>query len=315
MDRRLIGALLVAAVVAAATVIPARDGLRISGDPIAIELPSDPKVGDCVFTGAGNSDVKAGTLDRSTFTTLSANEVESRGPDSVVIGKCNGQPSIGEIAEIRYAHVDGDSLRPPTEDCRGAGLRYAGLVPADGGYALPDHSTTDPVQWNFSLDLPNAWMLPSAPLQAAGKEWAACVIAAGSLALYQGRILGAYNGGRLPDEFGTCWDAREISAAIHAVDCGQPHVAELMAIGSVHDRTTTTPARISNSCNRLAARVLGRTDPTAAGGLAVQVSPEFSDTAPRTTESLTIVCFVVPVQQSLTGTLVGLGDRPLPLSS
>ena len=49
MDRRLIGALLVVAVVAVAIVVPARDGLRIAGRGTTIDLPADPQVGDCLL--------------------------------------------------------------------------------------------------------------------------------------------------------------------------------------------------------------------------------------------------------------------------
>jgi hypothetical protein len=65
----------------------------------------------------------------------------------------------------------------------------------------------------------------------------------------------------------------------------------------------------------LAARVIGRADPTAGGHLVVGVSPDPGDTILYTIPSLEIVCYLMPDDHSLTGTLVGLGDQPIPFTT
>ena len=186
-------------------------------------------------------------------------------------------------------------------------LRYAGLVRTEAGYVLPGQRTTDPVSWSFSINLRSGWMMPSAPLRAVGQTWAACVVASPVTDQYLGRVATAYGGGRLPDEFGTCWNSRDVSAGVTPVDCGSPHLSELIAVGTVRDRATATTASVISSCRNLAASVIGRSDPTASGNLAVHISPRSIESSQPAANPLTTVCYVVPTGHSLTGTLVGLG--------
>ena len=74
------------------------------------------------------------------------------------------------------------------------------------------------------------------------------------------------------------------------------------------------PTEISGSCQSLAAEVMGRSDPTADGGLAVRIDPDAADSLRWTREAMGVVCYVAPSAHSLTGTLVGLRDRPVPYS-
>ena len=100
---------------------------------------------------------------------------------------------------------------------------------------------------------------------------------------------------------------------MHKVDCAEPHLAELIAIGNVA-RDDVNPTEISGSCQSLAAEVMGRSDPTADGGLTVLIDPDAADSLRWTREAMGVVCYVVPNAHSLTGTLVGLRDRPVPYS-
>jgi len=286
MDRRLIGALLVVAVVAVAIVVPARDGLRVAGRATAIDLPADPGIGDCLLVNAS-------------------------------FGPCTGQPALGEVVSIVTASGrDQDRLLRADSsgtNCRAAALTYAGLTAVDGRYVPRDHLQPDPVNWKFSINLRTSWVLPTAQQRAAGRTWAACVVGPGDGGSYAGGLADAYSGGRLPDVYGVCWNSREVSVAIKKVDCAEPHLAELIAIGNVaqHD---VTPTQISGSCRQLAAQVLGRPDPTADGGLAVLIDPDATDSLRWTREAMGVVCYLVPNAHSLTGTLVGLADRPVPYS-
>lgn len=317
--RRLVGALLVVAVVATALVIPALDGLRIAGRPAAIELPADPRVGDCVFAAAGN----AGSEPDLTFATAMiplprSDQLHTPDAIGVAFGPCTGQLIVGEVVAIATAEDSqraGVSTTVAGEGCRAQALRHAGLVPRDDDYALPDQVATDPVEWDVSINLPTTWVVPSAVLQSSGRTWTACVVTTKYMTEYRGRVAGAYSGGRLPDAFGTCWNSREVRVAARTVNCGDPHLAELTAVGTVADRATTGASNIRSSCERLSAGVMGREDPTASGVLGVSIAPDYYDSTAWSTRSLNIVCYIVPTEHSLAGTLVGLGDRPVPLAS
>jgi hypothetical protein len=286
MDRRLIGALLVVAVVAVAVVVPARDGLRIAGRAVTIDLPADPGVGDCLLVTAS-------------------------------FGPCAGRQVLGEVVSIVTATSDPYDRPVRAEssgtDCRAAALTYAGLTAIDGRYVPRHYQQPDPVNWKFSINVRTSWVLPTALQRAAGRTWAACIVEPAEGSSYVGGLTEAYSGGRLPDAYGVCWSSREVGVAMHKVNCAEPHLAELLAIGNVA-RDDVNPTEISGSCQSLAAEVMGRPDPTADGGLTVLIDPDAADSFRWTREAMGVVCYVVPTAHSLTGSLVGLGDRPVPYS-
>jgi hypothetical protein len=122
----------------------------------------------------------------------------------------------------------------------------------------------------------------------------------------------AFDGGKLPDGFGFCW-AQSMPSAKGAVACGGRHLAELVSLGTIPDGAAIAPADIDDSCKRLAAQVIGRSDPTAAGELAVgtSVSPEAARAAGQ---PLHVICYFEPLKRALFGSLIGLRDRPIPYS-
>ena len=288
MDRRLIGALLVVAVVAVAVVVPARDGLRIAGRATAIELPADPGVGDCLLVTAS-------------------------------FGPCTGQPAIGEVVFDRHRN------RRPLRSTRAgriraertagaAALSYAGLTAIDGRYVPRQHQQPDPVNWKFSINVRTTWVLPTALQRAAGRTWAACVVEPAGGSRYLGGLAEAYSGGRLPNAYGVCWSSREVGVGMHKVDCAEPHLAELIAIGNVA-RDDVNPTEISGSCQSLAAEVIGRSDPTADGGLTVRIDPDAADSLRWTREAMGVVCYVVPnCAFAHRHAWLACGDRPVPYS-
>jgi hypothetical protein len=318
MDRRLVGSLLVAVVLVAAISVPAWGGLRITGRGVAIELPADPKVGDCIFdASAAMAMAVLQQLPSSVTAVVNVNQSVTGLP--VIAGPCDGRPVVGEVV----AMISLPSLEPGgpptrehdvTQQCRAATLRYAGLEQVGDRFTLADRPVSDPVTWNLSMHIQNSRLMPSALLRSAGRSWSACVASPPGLTRHHGTVAVAYGGGELPNEFGTCWDSREVTASIRSVGCEDSHVAELMSMGTVHDRSATTPAAIRSSCASVAAQVMGRADPTAGGRLAVRVSPD-GDTTIRRDPSLEIVCYMVAPDHSLTGTLVGLGYRPIPFTT
>ena len=309
------GALLVVAVVAIAILVPSREGRRLAGTPSLIPLPADPVVGDCLLEPTADffADIRQAPAELPTSSSVNRN-VARPGP-APVFGRCTGSVA-GEVVAIISAVGDSAARRLQIAssglDCRAAALDYAGLVQNEGNYSIPGATAVDPVLWRLSVDLRGTWVLPGELLQAAGRSWAACVVAPTSPDRYSGTIAGAYRDGRLPDAFGTCWDLPESSARIQTLPCNEPHQAELISSGRVPDRAATTAVAIQQSCEELAAGVIRRTDPTAGGGITVRVSPETLDSQTRRAANLDVVCFVIPTEHSLAGTVVGIGDRPIP---
>jgi hypothetical protein len=136
----------------------------------------------------------------------------------------------------------------------------------------------------------------------------ACVAAPLSGASYRGQLAGAFSGGTLPDAFGFCW-AQNTPSAVGSVPCSGRHLSELVSLGTIPDGAGIAPEDIESSCRELAAQVIGRSDPTAAGDLAIGTLVS-SDAA--TSSTLHVICYIQPLTRPLTGTVVGLRDRPLP---
>jgi len=314
MHRRLMGALLVIAAMTAAMVVPVGGGLRIAGNATTIELPGAPTVGDCMLETTTEF-VQAAVHARSR-TAPSPTVPATPNLLAPTFGSCQGQLAAGEVVALVSATGDPRARRAWAEgsglDCRTAALLYAGLVPAAGRFVIPDQPI-GPVAWNLSVNLRATWVLPSRILQDSGRTWVACIVAPMNAGKYQGRIAGAYQGGRLPDELGTCWDQPRVGAGINPVDCGRPHRAELISAGIITDVASTTTAQVLEACRQLAARSVGTSDPTFGGALAVTISPGDITHLPDHGSEPSILCFIsAPDGPSLNGTLIGVGDGPLP---
>jgi hypothetical protein len=222
---------------------------------------------------------------------------------------------------VAVVHATGDvqarlsQAKASGVDCYRSSLEYSGLFGRDGRYVLAGRSPDGPVSWNLTINVRSAWVVPAALLRTAGQSWAACVAAPLSGATFRGRLDGAFSGGALPDEFGFCWEQRTPGGK-GSVSCGGPHLAELVSLGTIPDASGIAPADIEGSCRRLAALVIGRSDPTAGGLLAVGTSVSAPHVAPvpPLPQPLNVVCYFESLVGPLSGTVVGLHDRPIPYS-
>jgi hypothetical protein len=319
MDRRLIGALLLVAVLATGIVLAKSGGLRTVGAATMAELPVDPRVGDCLLESAAGSLPEPGSPNTASGPLITPAQSTIRPSNNVLgprFGACTDARGVGgEVIAMLSATGDERSRRRQAEangvDCRAASLQYAGLRAADDHFGLAQPDTSDPVVWRMSINLKSGWVLPSPLLQSSGRNWLACIAAPSDGTLYTGHLAGAYDGGQLPDQFGTCWNSRGVSAASKTLDCRTPHLAELVSFGLVPDRSVVTYPQVRSSCEQLTARVMGRLDPTAGGALTIKTSPERIN--PTGKYSLTVLCYVTPSgDRELGGTLVALGDKPVP---
>src|SRR6478609_10588483 len=145
MDRRLIGALLLVAVIAAGVVAAKGGGLRTIGTAVMADLPADPRVGDCLLEAADRSrpESRPNTqsprpLVRPAQTTLPLSH-SVLGP---LFGPCTDAAAVGgEVVALLSATGDEQARQIRAQnngvDCRAASLQYAGLRAIDNHFTLP----------------------------------------------------------------------------------------------------------------------------------------------------------------------------------
>ncbi|WP_420120490.1 hypothetical protein [Nakamurella sp.] len=304
MDRRLAGALLVLLTVVGATVLSSVAGRGLAGTPVAAPLPDPPAVGDCLLgptvgtaAATGPAAIADGRPEPPTF-----------GPcDPAGIDPVAGP--VGEVVAVRPMTGPDRTAGPAEAGCRPAALAYAGLRPRGDTFAVPGSPADDPIQWRYSVDVQTTW-ITQLPAHPGAGSWAACIARPGAAGSGPGRLADAFAGGALPGGYGTCWQSAELSAAVQVVDCREPHVAELIALGRAIGTGPVEPDLVRQSCLDQAALVLRRADPTAGGALSIRVDPE---RPPGGGAALSPACFVTAADgRVLVGSLVGIGDGPLP---
>lgn len=296
--RRLVG---IGLIVLAFIGIGAASTLRqrvTAGTALVVAVPPPPQVGDCV---------------------LGAEEFPQRvssGIPTFGYAPCAGVRS-GEVVSVdadpwvdpgaRDSHTgmrDGSPADEIQTQCTAAADAYAGLPTGP--------PQVDPTAIGVTF-IPSIW-LPVAPLypddrqRAAGQNWVACVVQSPTGTTFSGSLHAVFardqSSGTLPIAFARCLVG---DGTRTPVSCEAPHQVELLGFRLVKD--TPDAARLARTaCTEFAATVLKRPDPTAGGALAV-----VSIYDPSTHEA---TCEVTSTNnRSLRGSLIGLGDRPIPWTS
>jgi hypothetical protein len=292
MNRRPAGVGLVLLAIVGAVVV-AGPGRRLGGTAVAaVALTSAPALGDCLID----------PLDPLTeFPTDRTRQVPQYGP-------CADHEILGEVVAVRTPAPAGlTSGWDEKTGCRTEMLAQAGLVERNGTFGLAEPVPGDPVDWQYSIAGRTVWVtqIPWAPRASA---WATCVVMPLGWAISTQPIAGVFRGGRLPDEYGTCWMSRDVDASMRMINCALPHVAELIAVGHVNPLAVTED-EILASCTRQAGLVMDRPDPTAGGLLAVRVVP---DTPVLSARTRNVTCFLTTADdRELMGSLIGLGSKPV----
>lgn len=295
MGRRWAGALLVLLTIVGVTVIASATGIRLAGSPIAVALPGPPSIGECMLAdpAAGISAAGSSTSPR----------VPSFGPcGSAGVGRFVAR--AGEVVAVRTTTGTDRAIASNPADCRPSALAYAGLRPRGDAWTVPGAPADDPIRWSYSVDVETTWVtqVPSRP-EASG--WAACVARPAAAASGPGRLVDAFGGGALPGGYGTCWQSDDLSAGARMVDCDEPHVAELIALGRAVGDQPVDPERARQSCVGQASIVLRRADPTVDGTLAIRLHPARTQTGQS---ELSPACFITAADdRRIVGSLVGLG--------
>ncbi|MET3806326.1 hypothetical protein ABIB25_003336 [Nakamurella sp. UYEF19] len=313
MTPRRLGLLVMAVALLAVLVM---SGLRphlVTGTAQATPIPGPPGVGDCVTDPVKRPTVAAGG-------SASLIQVYPRQK----IGPCNGL-RYGEITRVisdpSPVVVEGTATYQSISDpninvCYDSNSAYLGQA-------------TQPI---FGLWSPTgtavAWPAlsrPSPRQEAAGQHWLACVVSVlpnviastnSDAAPYTESLRHALQNGHNRNLIGYCiktaaWDQGSESGA-----CGLPHVLEIFA-GGFTGQHSATRAELEASCLRVVRELTGIADPTADGGLSVQLYAATSDSAQVSGAQIpaeaSLQCGVVTTGgRQLKGSLLALGTLPIP---
>jgi len=301
MDRRLAGVVVLVLALVAVMAVPSLAGRRTAGSAIAIALPDPPQVGDCLLAPITQSSAPHGW----------PREIPYAASD---FGDCGGQIA-GEIVAVwgSQAEADEGSRSRLGGPCYRQAANFAGLVRSGRSTIVPGGPVYAQVAWKPTIGFVPYRIVPSQVEQNAGRSWTACLAVPRAQSTYRGTLRDSYTTGSMDDAFGLCWSVDDLDEAATALPCDQPHPTELLATGWIMDRSTMSWPGLNASCLALAASIMHTVDATRAGALSIVVDPVRMDGAQRPDTPLSVNCFVTSAgPQQLTGTVIGLGARPIP---
>lgn len=302
--RRWAGVLTLAVVLLAAVVIPQVSGTRVAGTAHIAPAPAGPPaVGECLLQSVP-SDIAA--LNQKLIY------------PAVATGQCRGHRYGEVVAVIASANrvpaslSDGGTEDPNMSTCLNATTRYLGRparLSLGGGWETPSVTATLAAG-------------PTLLQRSAGQNWIACIEYLNSEAPghfhtngYYGTTMHAFNTGLPPAEFATCLRTAASAEPAYA-DCHQPHPAELFATAA--GSASTSRLLLTNTCTVLVSQYT-RMPTVTNGQLTVEINVYDQSGTPvpdsaATVAGYTATCIAVPTQgRQLTGPLMGLGDKPVPL--
>lgn len=303
VDRRWFGVVVVVGVLLAAVVGANPLTRRVAGDPAPVTVSGAPSIGDCVTslpTAERGADLD-GTIDYP----------------SAEYGPCNN-PIVGEVSSVDQAiaparQITGAEYWPLSAQCALDAIGYTGSIPpvVNQGGGRPG------ILWTPSLSFDYLPVGPSAVQRALGQHWSACVVGAVDATPYLGQLHQVLTGGVLPAVFGSCWPSAYLRSA-NQIPCDQPHPVELLGT-TVLGGTSISTADVMAACVVYAGRVLRTADPTRQGVIALDVAGfdrvfEIQPTDDTNLAGRDVSCYAkAPTGSRFNGTLVGIGDGPLPL--
>jgi len=300
------GVVMLVGVVIAGMVIPSLTGRRITGFAVAVAFADPPQVGQCLIPR-----IPAFSVVQS----AAQSYVTEIPVDAVHFGGCTGVVG-GEIVAVWPSSKDpgfgaGVPWRNP---CYRSTAAFAGLETSGRSTDLPGAPTGGPLRWRPTIGFDPLQVVPGKRERGAGRDWVACLAIPTGHVGYVGTLRNAFTTGTMPTQFGSCWDAADLDQSPGTVPCDEPHPVELLAKGSLRDGVEASTEAIEESCSDVAGRIMRTADPTRGGELKVVADrldpiPGFRPDAP-----MSIACFVTSAgPQDLSGTLIGLAERPVPL--
>ena len=303
MTRRAAGVALLVVALLAVVVVARIGGTRVAGRAIAPPGLSAPTVGDCV-AGFADPAHAAPTAETSQVPTTSASPSAPRPlPDVGVVDEagvtfsgCAGG-HLGEVIAYRRMaqQWQADADRSADIDwCRSVAGDYRAHLQwrvSDAAGGLWSPSTGQ----RFTAVLSAPFVDPQEP------RWSACLVLPPAGEKYAGSYVRSLAFGPAPAPFGRCFT--DAPAELPA-SCAEPHTGQEFGISS--GPPATARAGVA-SCRELIGAMTGMSDPTGGGSLRTEV---VGSTATGSSS-----CRLAAVgNRRLTGTLIGIGDAPVPLT-
>lgn len=305
------GLLLLIVAAVATLALPGVLGHRLAGAAMAAVIPPPPAIGACVTSVSERAEIRP-----------DARADQRVAYPTAVLGSCAGaiagEVMSVDLAEHRLDRATITTYQADSSKCQLAEVNYVGSI----GPFDPDRLTEPSIAWEAPVSIESISVGPSDFQRAAGQTWTACVGTGDAGTTYRGRIAQALRTGVLPSTFATCW--RTLLSSTETQDneqhspCTTPHSVELLGTTSINDPAATI-AQIQKSCRGMASRALRTPDPTRGGRLEISAySLDGSSVLPLEaadlfTGHLGCVASIAPPER-LAGTLIGIENRPLPLS-
>lgn len=308
MDRRWVGLLVIGAVLVAVPVVGRLLGPGEPGTAVAEPPPGTPAIGDCI---TGRESAVLPFWMRTVDTVVPPAEA----------APCGG----ARFAEVVLVFPDpseatrGYAIDPLVQQCSDAGLAYVGLPVVD--------LTGPPPVWSVSSAPIPLLAGPDARQAAAGQHWLACLAAPGWQVLepptvdedaaYEGTLRDSIPSGTHRDLFGVCVLGDTLFGT--SGPCSMPHDVEVLGYGFA-DVPLDDRQAVEDSCRAHLEVVTGLADVTAGGVLEPRVVAASPDGFPAGADEPIAVGSGMECQLVTTGTrllrgsLLGLGDDPIPWS-
>lgn len=286
-------------------------------------MPGPPVVGDCVLDPIGTSwdnPAVAGSALSGAPTTYAYPRLAMK--------PCQGS-RYGEVTALIQTATepvisissDGTFVNDANvETCSPAASEYVGIAMVGTQRAPLDGV------WYPSQTVDAAASVPSIRQAAAGQHWLACIVYLGASAgsqqtvadqeRYDGPLRGSMSSGQQGNRIGTCATGSDLTGGtLGLTGCGVVHRSEIFATGG-SDARPLSRTNLQASCDRVVAHATGIPNITTAG-FTVQVLAIDSTGAHVTSASipagLNLSCGVTAEhERKLDGSLLALGDRPIP---
>ena len=265
-------------------------------------------IGGCVIAAVGLLLVLGSTLPSAG---ISGEATPVSVPAAPAVGQCLtaasvvidcSRPHRWEVT-ASWAAVDGHRSIEATEDtCRNRGASYGHL-----------RDVSRLAGWTLRISSITAVRQAPANARAGLLGWAVCTIQPAWVDSRTGSIGAVRRPDQAPELFGLCLYNTPLAGG--GVDCGEIHDQQLLGSTVIVSEDAAAAGKAATaSCYQLAALVIGVSDPTFHGQLSIHVDIE-PDSATSASGRFSGKCSVISIAGNmLNGTVVGLGDGPLPLT-
>ncbi|HEY5116846.1 MAG TPA: hypothetical protein VIJ00_15085 [Nakamurella sp.] len=171
-----------------------------------------------------------------------------------------------------------------------AAAAFAGLDVTGPSVLVPGAPSTAALSWEPVLAATIQRVGPGAQERRAGRSWLACLVTTSSGHAYRGTLAQGFGPGRIPDEYGLCWNGTDLDEAVNLIPCDDVHSTQLMAIGSGGDRSLVSQADLAAACRDITTALMRTELPVQAGELVTVIDvTDGDDTTPNA--PLTVGCF------------------------